>query len=348
MAEESTMQMEPGRFEQLMESLNSTDIQTRCTAIEALGELGDPRAVEPLCGLLPRFSFDPKTKQAIIVALGKLKDARAVDALLPFLGYLNLEKPTRLSLVATLGELGDQRAIEPLKATLSIDDPEVYHATVQALQRLGASTAAIAEAHLDAEERQKRERLSSPFRPVDHGRDYKRWRISPGKLIALGLVLSVITAVAWVAFLSPSPGHTSSPFFNRHGLPGDVPLPTGATYFGQVSTSSPAIGAPDITVTLATWYWTVPSPQDPISVSQFYQDHLPSSGWKIKKNEDGSMFSACQGNQFMTVGIGTHVNAKTDQGKDAVLDAPAGGSVISFFIDSSSDPNAQPLLCVNF
>ena len=60
--------------------LSSSDMQTRACAVDALGVLGDPRAVEPLAAAMAADKQERVRKQAAF-ALGRIGDPRAIPAL---------------------------------------------------------------------------------------------------------------------------------------------------------------------------------------------------------------------------------------------------------------------------
>lgn len=88
-------------------------------AAEALGMIGDERAVEPLIEVL-RTSGEPGLLEAAAEALGRLKSDRAVPALQDF-----MERGTvaaRLKAVVALGEIGGDEAAAAL-AKIAARDP---------------------------------------------------------------------------------------------------------------------------------------------------------------------------------------------------------------------------------
>ena len=176
----------------------------RALAVEALGKLGNPRAIEPLLEILKndkkemvqkaaaealvKLGYDEKEieylslirtlhhhilyrRLAAANALGKLGDPRAVELLLgiwktdcersvrkaagealAILGYDDIKKIEFLTCIADindhnfyarqegaarLGELGDHRAIEPLLGILNDDTETVRKAAAEALVTLG-------------------------------------------------------------------------------------------------------------------------------------------------------------------------------------------------------------------
>ena len=105
----------------------------RGAAIEALGWIGDARAVTPLLALL-----NPETENSLrelaIEALGRIGDPRA---LLPILDALtHADEWVRRAAAEASGELGDRSAIEPLSAALSDHSALVQDAAFDALKKL--------------------------------------------------------------------------------------------------------------------------------------------------------------------------------------------------------------------
>ncbi|MCL6629991.1 MAG: HEAT repeat domain-containing protein [Armatimonadetes bacterium] len=87
-------------------------------AAEALGKIGDKRAVEPLIGIL-KTSRDPGLLEAAAEALGNLKDSRAVPALTQLIKEATI--PVRLKAVAALGKIDGIEAREMLKDIMASD-----------------------------------------------------------------------------------------------------------------------------------------------------------------------------------------------------------------------------------
>ncbi len=124
-------------LEALLHRLSAdTAAGVRAAAAEALGRLGDRGAVEPL---LHRLAFDASgdVRWAAAAALGELGDVRALEALLDCLSADD-SSPVRAAAAAALGRLGDVRALEALRHRLSADTDEgVRTAAAAALGRLG-------------------------------------------------------------------------------------------------------------------------------------------------------------------------------------------------------------------
>jgi HEAT repeat protein len=92
----------------------------RKAAAEALGRIGDPRAVEPLIPVLKDEYF--KVREAATEALIKI-GAPSVEPLIDALRYR--EWRMRKAATEVLGKIGDARAIEPLIAALEDEDKDV-------------------------------------------------------------------------------------------------------------------------------------------------------------------------------------------------------------------------------
>lgn len=150
--------------ESLIKALSyQKDTNVRRSAVEALGDLKDPRAVAPLISLL----MDDELRQTVIESLGKI-GTPAVEPLIPLLKDKNADlcasatealymigMPAVNPLIAALedvyteapqfaaealGKIGDARAVEPLIAALQhyVGRREV----VEALGRIGDARAA--------------------------------------------------------------------------------------------------------------------------------------------------------------------------------------------------------------
>ncbi|MCK6528460.1 PilT/PilU family type 4a pilus ATPase [Myxococcota bacterium] len=112
---------------------DDTDWWVRERAIEALGELGDARAVPLLVSMLGESDYH----FVIVQALGRLRDPRAVPYLAPL---AELGDPDFRMLVArTLAEIGGERAAAALRERIADPDREVRRFVLQALQDLQVS-----------------------------------------------------------------------------------------------------------------------------------------------------------------------------------------------------------------
>ena len=104
----------------LLRALTHEEWLVRLHAVEALGKMRSPVAVEPLLSVL--FN-DPDTavREDAIRALGQIGDSRAVD----FLMIVMKEPGLRPLAVDALGQIGDRRAVPVLISILDgVDRPE--------------------------------------------------------------------------------------------------------------------------------------------------------------------------------------------------------------------------------
>jgi HEAT repeat protein len=94
------------------------DIYLRAAALQALGDIGDGRAVPVLLANLredPPGDCEPSLGKVAALALGKCRDKRAIEPLI-----LSLQDPLVSGAAAeALGMIGDRSAIEPLKKLLT-------------------------------------------------------------------------------------------------------------------------------------------------------------------------------------------------------------------------------------
>ena len=94
-------------------ALKDKDRGVRMNAANALGDIGDARAVEPLCIALKDSDWYVRINAAC--ALGKIGDARAVEPLC--IALVDKEQDVHAAALLVLDEMGDARAGEsPSKA----------------------------------------------------------------------------------------------------------------------------------------------------------------------------------------------------------------------------------------
>jgi HEAT repeat protein len=116
----------------LLGCLKDEDYNRRQGAAQALGELGDKRAVDPLIACLQ--DDNAEVKKSATNALGQLGDKRAVTPLIDVLKNDTTE--VGLAAAEALGELGDSAAVPPLVASLADQDAGLRQACAQALDKL--------------------------------------------------------------------------------------------------------------------------------------------------------------------------------------------------------------------
>ena len=113
-------------------------------AAEALGKIGDEKAVEPLITTFneceERFSWLGSALhnflgRPIAIALGRIGGDRAIEALITIF-LQDDDWAVRMRAAEALGNIGDERAIEPLTAALEDWDPDVQEAAREALDKI--------------------------------------------------------------------------------------------------------------------------------------------------------------------------------------------------------------------
>lgn len=118
--------------EPLIAGLRDSDQEVRRAAADALGRTPDARAVEPLLAALK--DKDGQVQLAAAHALGSTRDVRAVDTLIAALQDRWLGRAA----AEALGELRDPRAVEPLLALMRASDVHGRRDAAQALGKIGA------------------------------------------------------------------------------------------------------------------------------------------------------------------------------------------------------------------
>jgi len=101
----------------LLAALADTDWLVRLHAVEALGKMKSPAAVEPLLSALFN-DRDAAVREDVVRALGQIGDGRAVE----FLIMAMKEPGLRLLAVEALGQIGDPRAVPVLIKVLEGSD----------------------------------------------------------------------------------------------------------------------------------------------------------------------------------------------------------------------------------
>ncbi len=153
------------------------------------------------------------------------------------------------------------------------------------------------------------------------------------QLLAVILIAAVLTlGIPGYIVLGGHGG--GGPFVDRHGLPSNVPLPSGATFklFHDYSDSSG---------TDKVWYWTVESPNDPATVQTYYQTNLASNGWtnlRLRGSDGDYEVTGCQGDQGIYLAMNGAIDVSDAKGSDPhTIPAPAGGSALEILVGSQPD-----------
>jgi HEAT repeat protein len=120
----------------LLPCLCSDSKRLRKSTVDALGKIGDVRAVDALLALLADKQAGNDIWRATADALGKIGDVRAVDALLALLADMQAGDVIRKSTVKALGKIGDGRAVDAL-----LESDDIRKSTVKALGKLGGEKA---------------------------------------------------------------------------------------------------------------------------------------------------------------------------------------------------------------
>ena len=116
----------------LVHALKVDDFNSRWMAARALGEIKDPRAVEPL--IIALKDGDYRVGEGAAEALGKIKDPRAVAPLIDALKDGKWSVPEKAAVA--LGEIADPRAVEPLMAALKKKNPLIRKEAARTLGKI--------------------------------------------------------------------------------------------------------------------------------------------------------------------------------------------------------------------
>jgi HEAT repeat protein len=126
----------------LIRVLKSRNVDNAVAAAQALGQLGDRMAVEPLVIVFQNASSPPRVRLAAAQALLELKSAPAVVTLL---GALQRDSwQVRRNAAAVLGQIQASWAVEPLIAALNDSHPIVRRTAAAALRRIATPDAIAA------------------------------------------------------------------------------------------------------------------------------------------------------------------------------------------------------------
>ena len=134
-------------FPYALRHLRNTDADDRNFAANALGRIGDERAVEPL--LVALRDADENVRDYAASALGDIGDARAVEPLIAALR--DADENVRFWAAKALGQIGDAHAVAPLIQLLpdtseleEWSSERVCDTAANALERIGTAEALAA------------------------------------------------------------------------------------------------------------------------------------------------------------------------------------------------------------
>jgi HEAT repeat protein len=122
-----------GDIEALLTALKDNDWTIKYAAAEALGNVRDPKAVEPLIGVLGERGVG----EVAAKALGKIGDTRAVEPLIEITKDTSRTSNVRAAAVEGLGGIGSPEAIVVLKELASSGDGLMKYEAETALRKLG-------------------------------------------------------------------------------------------------------------------------------------------------------------------------------------------------------------------
>jgi hypothetical protein len=117
---------------------DTADIKTRLQEIEDLGDEDAAKALPKLLGALA--DQDPRIRGAAAEALGEVGDVSAVDPLGKLLGS-DADSDVREAAAEALGEIGSPAAVPALRDALKDAEEDVREAVVDALGAIGGSDA---------------------------------------------------------------------------------------------------------------------------------------------------------------------------------------------------------------
>ncbi len=106
----------------IIDMLNRKDEADRVklAAVESLGDLKDPRGIDPIIAQLESF-YDP-IRLSAVESLGKIGDIRAIEPLIPVMR--DYDEMVRTRAIVVLGDFGDERALKGLQQITQKDQKE--------------------------------------------------------------------------------------------------------------------------------------------------------------------------------------------------------------------------------
>lgn len=154
------------RLDELVEKLRDSSKEVvKASVVEAIGQLGDPRAVKPLIEALndeemlvrwnaikglARFGEDAVApllraldtadrfkRRNVVQALGELGGDESVDRLIRMLMFDESDQMVLVEVIRALDRIRDSRSLDPLITVLKMDNWEMRWRAIHALEHLG-------------------------------------------------------------------------------------------------------------------------------------------------------------------------------------------------------------------
>ncbi len=134
----------PQYVRQLLSRLRSSDMETRLTVAEVLGDIADPAAIKPLLSLM--VYLDDDLRMTAAEGIGKIGDLRTAGVLIAYLNANPRDEDAYEPLVS-LGEMGGNRARRAIEHRVEKSSPDSltrYHGT-KALAKISEAGTSKAE-----------------------------------------------------------------------------------------------------------------------------------------------------------------------------------------------------------
>ena len=283
-------------------------------AAEALGRIGDARAVKPLSAALN--DTDSLVRRAAAEALGRIGDARAVEPLSAALK--DTDNGVRYHAAEALGQIGDPRAVEPLSAALKDTDSGVRYRAVEALDRLGwqPDRSEVGAAYWAAKHAWDNcVRIGAPaVEPLSAVLGDEEWSVRQAAAGALGRIADACAVEPLVAALRDADGRVRQ---------------AAAEALGQIGD---ARAVESLIATLNDQFY---------SVRQTTAGALDKLGWQPDRSEVGAAYWAAKGewNDCVKIGaLAVKPLVAALKGKDANVRQAAAGALVKI-----GAPAVEPL-----
>ncbi|MEB3310208.1 MAG: HEAT repeat domain-containing protein [Snowella sp.] len=118
----------------LSNKLDDSSPQIRAKAAESLGKIGDRMATDTLLNHLHEET-DLETRRTIIQALGQIGQESAIPYLALFLADIN--PSIRIAATESIGKIGTEKAVSYLVQSLTDEEPQVRAIAATALGEIG-------------------------------------------------------------------------------------------------------------------------------------------------------------------------------------------------------------------